>query len=121
MHMKFMLLFYKTGRLRVVVSTANLVDFDYRDIENTVWLQDVPLCTTPIPHDPKATDDFGAIFQRVLRALNVAQALNIHLNRLFSPYIPQKVIKLWGLKKFSAPLPLVQDFCPATLLLSPAP
>jgi hypothetical protein len=27
-------LFYKTGRLRVVISTANLVDYDYRDMEN---------------------------------------------------------------------------------------
>ena len=27
-------LFYKSGRLRVVISTANLVDFDWRDIEN---------------------------------------------------------------------------------------
>lgn len=27
-------LFYKTGRLRVVVSTANLIAFDWRDIEN---------------------------------------------------------------------------------------
>ncbi|KAF8883531.1 hypothetical protein BD779DRAFT_826010 [Infundibulicybe gibba] len=32
MHMKFMLLFYKTGRLRVVVTTANLIAYDYRDI-----------------------------------------------------------------------------------------
>ena len=27
-------LFYKTGRLRVVVSTANLIEYDWRDIEN---------------------------------------------------------------------------------------
>lgn len=29
-----MQLFYKSGRLRVVISTANLVPYDYRDIEN---------------------------------------------------------------------------------------
>lgn len=27
-------IFYKTGRLRVVISTANLIDIDWRDIEN---------------------------------------------------------------------------------------
>jgi tyrosyl-DNA phosphodiesterase 1 len=29
-----MLLFYTTGRMRLVVTTANLVDYDWRDIEN---------------------------------------------------------------------------------------
>ena len=27
-------IFYKTGRLRVVISTANIIDIDWRDIEN---------------------------------------------------------------------------------------
>ena len=27
-------LFYKSGRLRVVVTTANFVEYDWRDIEN---------------------------------------------------------------------------------------
>ena len=34
-----MLLFYKSGRLRLVISTANLVDYDWRDIENVGPLQ----------------------------------------------------------------------------------
>jgi hypothetical protein len=34
MHMKFMLLFAKTGGLRVVISSANLVPHDWRDVEN---------------------------------------------------------------------------------------
>lgn len=33
MHMKFILLFYEK-RLRVVLPTANFVDYDWRDIEN---------------------------------------------------------------------------------------
>ncbi|KIJ62339.1 hypothetical protein HYDPIDRAFT_30594 [Hydnomerulius pinastri MD-312] len=74
-HMKFMLIFYKTGRLRVVISTANLVNHDWRDIENAVWLQDVPPRPSAILHDPKATDDFPAIMQNVLRAVNVRPAL----------------------------------------------
>ncbi|KAH7906456.1 tyrosyl-DNA phosphodiesterase-domain-containing protein, partial [Hygrophoropsis aurantiaca] len=75
MHMKFMLLFYKSGRLRVVISTANLVDYDYRDIENAMWLQDLPLRLTPIAHDPKIVDDFPSLMQDVLRAVNVRHAL----------------------------------------------
>ncbi|KAF9228232.1 phospholipase D/nuclease [Gyrodon lividus] len=74
-HMKFMLIFYKTGRLRVVVSTANLVDYDWRDIENVVWLQDVPPRSRPLPHDPKVVDDFPSIMQKVLHAVNVRPAL----------------------------------------------
>ncbi|ETW80095.1 hypothetical protein HETIRDRAFT_459808 [Heterobasidion irregulare TC 32-1] len=74
MHMKFFLLFYKSGRLRLVISTANLVDFDWRDIENTVWVQDIPIRQTPIAHDPKASD-FPTSFERVLKALNVGPAL----------------------------------------------
>ncbi|KAG1744560.1 tyrosyl-DNA phosphodiesterase-domain-containing protein [Suillus paluster] len=74
-HMKFMLIFYKTGRLRVVISTANLIDYDWRDIENAVWLQDLPLRSAPIPHDPRVVDDFPSVMQNVLRAVNVRSAL----------------------------------------------
>lgn len=76
-HMKFMLLFYKTGRLRVVVSTANLITYDWRDMENTVWLQDIPLRSSPIAHDPKATEDFASVLQYVLHSLNVRPALSV--------------------------------------------
>jgi hypothetical protein len=71
---KFFLLFYKSGRLRIVISTANLIDHDWRDIENTVWVQDVPRRPSPIPHEPKA-DDFPSVFERVLYAINVAPAI----------------------------------------------
>ncbi|THH13363.1 hypothetical protein EW146_g6842 [Bondarzewia mesenterica] len=74
MHMKFFLLFYKSGRLRIGISTANLIDFDWSDVENTVWVQDVPRRPSPIPHDPKASD-FPAVFEDILRALNVSPAL----------------------------------------------
>ncbi|KIO27808.1 hypothetical protein M407DRAFT_72614 [Tulasnella calospora MUT 4182] len=78
MHMKFMLVFYATGRLRIMISTANFVDYDWRDIENTAWVQDIPLRPKPIEHDPKA-DDFPAQFQHVLTKLNFAPALQSHL------------------------------------------
>ena len=29
-----MLLFYKSGRLRVAIPTANFIDYDWKDIEN---------------------------------------------------------------------------------------
>jgi len=34
MQKKISQLFYKNGDLRVVISTANLIDYDWRDIEN---------------------------------------------------------------------------------------
>ncbi|TFK36150.1 tyrosyl-DNA phosphodiesterase-domain-containing protein [Crucibulum laeve] len=75
-HMKFMLLFHKTGRLRVVISTANLIAYDWRDMENTVWLQDVPLRASPTRADPKVTDDFPAVLTYVLGSLNIRPALS---------------------------------------------
>ncbi|KAL6303385.1 phospholipase D/nuclease [Sparassis latifolia] len=74
MHMKVRLLFYKCHRLRVVVSTANLIEIDWRDIENTIWLQDIPPRPAPVAHDSKA-EDFPTAMTRVLRAVNVAPAL----------------------------------------------
>ncbi|GJE97021.1 tyrosyl-DNA phosphodiesterase [Phanerochaete sordida] len=90
-HMKFMLLFYKTGRLRVVVSTANVIEYDWRDVENSVWLQDVPLRATPITHDSKA-HDFPAAFMRVLHGVNVAPAL-ISLSKIGHDSLPLKRIE----------------------------
>ncbi|OCB86080.1 phospholipase D/nuclease [Sanghuangporus baumii] len=71
---RIMLLFYKDGRLRVVVPTANFVEYDWRDIENTAWVQDVAIRQTTIRHDPKAID-FPGTLQRVLHTLNVPAAL----------------------------------------------
>src|SRR6266702_2647029 len=50
------------------------MDHDWRDIENTVWVQDVPRRPSPIPHEPKA-DDFPSVLERVLHAINVAPAI----------------------------------------------
>lgn len=86
-------IFYKTGRLRVIISTANLVDYDWRDIENVgcstlmglllcvneilqaVWLQDIPPRPKPIPHERNVMDDFPSIMQKILHAVNVRPAL----------------------------------------------
>ncbi|KAG8685900.1 hypothetical protein FRC11_009868, partial [Ceratobasidium sp. 423] len=85
MHVKLLLLFYKDGRLRVVIPTANFIPHDWRDIENSVWLQDVPLRTGPSPpSNPMAKDGikaegFAERLERVLKALNVEPALEAHI------------------------------------------
>ncbi|KAJ7595721.1 tyrosyl-DNA phosphodiesterase-domain-containing protein [Mycena floridula] len=79
MHIK---LFYKNGRIRVVVTTANLIAHDYRNIENYMWLQDIPLRAKPLTKEPKQDDDdFAAILQRVLHSLNVRPALETTLKQ----------------------------------------
>jgi tyrosyl-DNA phosphodiesterase-1 len=50
------------------------MDHDWRDIENTVWVQDVPRRPSPIPHEPK-TEDFPSTLESVLYAINVAPAI----------------------------------------------
>ncbi|KAF5352877.1 hypothetical protein D9757_012107 [Collybiopsis confluens] len=81
MHMKFMLLFYKTGRLRVVVSTANLIEYDWRDIENAVWLQDILPLSRKTTFDERHNESFQYVMKRVLDGVNVKTALNIMLKQ----------------------------------------
>ncbi|KAL4252985.1 tyrosyl-DNA phosphodiesterase family protein [Abortiporus biennis] len=87
MHMKFMLLFYKSGRLRIAVSTANLIEIDWRDIENTVWVQDIrrqpstSAAASTSKGKGKAAEidsDFVESLIKVMRAVNVPAALISH-------------------------------------------
>ncbi|KAG9308121.1 phospholipase D nuclease [Chiua virens] len=70
------LIFYRSGRLRVAVSTVNLIDYDWRDVENAIWVQDIPLRSNPVVHELKVADDFPFIMQRILHAINVRPALS---------------------------------------------
>lgn len=56
----------------------------------TAWVQDIPLRTEPIPHDPKA-DDFPAQFQYVLSKLHFNPALQSHLKG-DHPQLPLRAI-----------------------------
>ncbi|KZV95003.1 phospholipase D/nuclease [Exidia glandulosa HHB12029] len=75
MHIKLLLLFYKSGRLRVVIPTANLLQMDWRDIENYVWVQDIPKLMSPTPFAKLPKDNFAAILTDTLKILNVGHAL----------------------------------------------
>ncbi|KIJ43722.1 hypothetical protein M422DRAFT_30766 [Sphaerobolus stellatus SS14] len=105
MHIKLILLFYKSGRLRVVIPSANFVDYDWRDIENSVWVQDVPARPKAIPPDRKA-DDFGSQLERVLQALNVSPGL--YSIKQDHPEIPLTLIgdlrSKWDFSKIKAQL-----------------
>ncbi|KAI6160265.1 hypothetical protein EDD17DRAFT_1834005 [Pisolithus thermaeus] len=90
-HMKFMLIFYETGRLRVVISTANLVGQEWREFENAVWLQDIPPRPRPCFRDHTIADDFPSIMQYVLRSVNVGHALT-NMLRHEHPNLPLKSI-----------------------------
>ncbi|KDQ19959.1 hypothetical protein BOTBODRAFT_152571 [Botryobasidium botryosum FD-172 SS1] len=80
MHIKLMLLFYKSGNLRVVVTTANFVDYDWRDIENSAWVQDVPLATTPaVISKSTPMHSFPKTLITVLQSLNVKAGLASHV------------------------------------------
>jgi len=80
MHIKLLLLFYKSGNLRVVVSTANLIDYDWRDIENSAWVQDVPLAKNPTTNSKSApVHSFPKTLVAVLQSVNVKAALASHI------------------------------------------
>ncbi|KAJ7744468.1 tyrosyl-DNA phosphodiesterase-domain-containing protein [Mycena maculata] len=82
MHMKYMLLFSKTGALRVVVASANLVPHDWRDVENYLFIQDFPRATpgaetVRLRANEKPSEVFPAVLAGVLRATGVEEALAI--------------------------------------------
>ncbi|KAJ7614988.1 tyrosyl-DNA phosphodiesterase-domain-containing protein [Roridomyces roridus] len=87
MHMKFMLLFSKsTGAIRVVVSTANLIQYDWRDMENYVYIQDVAKATpgrnmVKLLSGEKPGESFPAVLAGVLRGTGVEEALTIMLQQ----------------------------------------
>ncbi|KAG8970149.1 hypothetical protein FRC03_011167 [Tulasnella sp. 419] len=87
MHMKFMLVFMRSGRLRVMITTANFVSYDWKDIENTAWVQDIPRRTTTCSstNDQEPAQFSGSFFaeqlQGVLKALNVSPALRSVLSQ----------------------------------------
>ncbi|KAJ7726217.1 hypothetical protein B0H16DRAFT_1593009 [Mycena metata] len=100
MHVKLLLLFYKgentlgggggdkggggRGWIRVVIGSANLVAGDWRDVENYVFVQDIPPAspnskqpTTRARTKEKPGESFPAMLARTLRALGVEEALAI--------------------------------------------
>ncbi|KAJ9120487.1 hypothetical protein QFC24_005160 [Naganishia onofrii] len=81
MHMKFMLLFYKTGRLRVVVSSANLVSYDWEYIENIVFVQDLPPSQQTSADVTTVSHDWPVKFQRLFeRYMKIEKAIK-HLKQ----------------------------------------
>ncbi|KAF7371136.1 hypothetical protein MSAN_00748900 [Mycena sanguinolenta] len=112
-HMKYMFLFYKSGRLRVVISTANLVSIDWAYLENTVFIQDVFLRssagvlggtsqssagkTEQSTNMSKPGEGFAMLLETVLKATNVGPALESVKQK--TPTLPLKSIsdlsKLW--------------------------
>ncbi|WRT67770.1 uncharacterized protein IL334_004743 [Kwoniella shivajii] len=75
-HMKYFWIFYKTGRLRVVVSTANMVHYDWDWIENTIFVQDfLPLPSSRPLRPEHMPHDFPLQFSRLFTHTRVHTAL----------------------------------------------
>ncbi|KAF7345485.1 hypothetical protein MVEN_01567000 [Mycena venus] len=116
LHMKYMFLFYKSGRLRVVVSTANLVSIDWAALENCVFIQDVFLHSSSnvvgggkakySKEGAKPEEGFAVLLESVLKATNVGPALE-SVNQK-TPGLPLKSIsdlsKLWDWSSVTAEL-----------------
>ncbi|KAJ6556008.1 hypothetical protein B0H19DRAFT_1151741 [Mycena capillaripes] len=80
MHMKYMLLFAKSGALRIVISSANLVPHEWCHIENYVFIQDFPRATPGVETvklraGEKPSEAFPAVLVDALRATGVEAAL----------------------------------------------
>ena len=67
-HPKLMLLFYK-GFCRCVVSSANLVDYDWESLVNSVFVQDFPMRTSGPVDDPEALGEFGCSLHNYLKVM----------------------------------------------------
>ncbi|KAJ6465209.1 tyrosyl-DNA phosphodiesterase-domain-containing protein [Mycena vitilis] len=116
-HMKYMVLLYNSGRLRVVVSTANLLSLDWQYLENCVFIQDV------LPHsasnvvgntetirktdgEAKAEESFGMVLETILKATNVGPALSSVKQK--NPEVPlnslTEISKRWDWSNVTAEL-----------------
>ncbi|KAJ3157650.1 hypothetical protein HDU89_000026 [Geranomyces variabilis] len=69
MHAKFMLLFYP-GFLRVVITSANLTEYDWERLENVLWVQDFPTYA-----DPPKSCRFGEDLINILREMTVPESI----------------------------------------------
>ncbi|KAJ7654592.1 tyrosyl-DNA phosphodiesterase-domain-containing protein [Mycena polygramma] len=114
---RYMVLLYNSGRLRVVISTANLLSLDWQHLENCVFIQDV------LPHsasnvvgntettkksngEAKAEESFGTLLETVLKATNVGPALTSVKQK--NPEVPLKslteISKRWDWSNVTAEL-----------------
>jgi tyrosyl-DNA phosphodiesterase-1 len=67
MHMKFLLLFYE-DRLRLVILSGNMVEYDWKAIENTAFIHDFPRLAKG-HYD--VTSEYGIQMKAVLASLSV--------------------------------------------------
>ncbi|WVQ96684.1 hypothetical protein IAU59_003790 [Kwoniella sp. CBS 9459] len=94
-HMKYFWIFYKTGRLRVAISTANLVPYDWQQIENTVFVQDfLPLATSlPLMETNTAHDlplQFSRLFTHIRIHTGLRNLIRHHPAGSAIPFSPEK-------------------------------
>ncbi|KAJ7173422.1 tyrosyl-DNA phosphodiesterase-domain-containing protein [Mycena filopes] len=110
-HMKYMILCYKSGRLRVVISTANLLELDWEHLENAVFIQDVvPSSSSNVLGSKKESAEtqhrFATLLEDVLRATNIGPALEAV--RMQTPGIPLRslsdISKFWDWDNVTAEL-----------------
>ncbi|KAL1934864.1 hypothetical protein VTP01DRAFT_7046 [Rhizomucor pusillus] len=73
-HSKLMLLVHDTY-MRVVIGSANLISFDYRDIENVVFIQDFPKLQKPVDTLPTFAKDLEDVLDKLRVPASVKQEL----------------------------------------------
>ncbi|KAJ7860774.1 hypothetical protein B0H13DRAFT_2569095 [Mycena leptocephala] len=77
MHMKYMLLFAKSGALHIVIGSANLVLHEWRHIENDFLRTNPGVETVKLRAREKSSEAFQAVLVAALRATGVEEALAI--------------------------------------------
>ncbi|WVQ79311.1 hypothetical protein IAT38_001408 [Cryptococcus sp. DSM 104549] len=77
--MKWILVRYKTGRLRVAIMTADLHPYSWSQVENTIFIQDFLLsgCSS-LPHnDGSPSADFPRQFQSLFKTICIDKAFDV--------------------------------------------
>ncbi|KAG2176438.1 hypothetical protein INT43_005678 [Umbelopsis isabellina] len=77
-HSKLMLLFHQSS-MRVVISSANFVDYDWNDLENVVFLQDFPMLEGDPAADADALPKFGRDIYEQLYLMGVPISVRTEL------------------------------------------
>ncbi|KAJ2313273.1 hypothetical protein H4S02_001907 [Coemansia sp. RSA 2611] len=87
MHSKLMLLFYPTY-VRFVASSANLIDVDWSELQNMVFMQDMPLNT----NRTFAETVFGTMLGQALRDLSVPEPVVEQLRHVDMSRVTVRVV-----------------------------
>ncbi|KAF7308001.1 hypothetical protein MKEN_01161800 [Mycena kentingensis (nom. inval.)] len=126
MHSKYLLLFRKDGSLRVVITSANLIESDWGTVENYLFVQDFPPATpgqdtVKLRKGERAGESFPDVLLEVLWSTAVEEGLQkLRSAKIKTPFPTACRSRVSRSSEMRNPLAEKWDWRRATALLVPS-